>query len=228
MKLAYLLRADQDYRLYYREVTDLTQGSFGAPLQVSQARVADFTWHPDGSRFILDSYHDGRWKLVWMNIDGSDTREVFDLPDGVGFPALSPDGNILAYVVTGPGMSQNIFKLNLMTSAIQQLTTNGEALNIAPVWSMDGTRIAFNSLRAGRRDYDIAVMNEDGSGNSWVTGSSYHDEFASWSPDGAKVVYECFKDNRESIFISDVNGTNPIQITSTAFDDGSPAWRPRR
>src|SRR5262245_43609251 len=57
-----------------------------------------------------------------------------------------------------------------------------------PAWSPDGRQIAFVSVPPGG-NFDIYVMNADGSGRHRLTDNPATDNFPSWSPDGTKVVF---------------------------------------
>ena len=61
------------------------------------------------------------------------------------------------------------------------LRSRGEE-NFLPVWSPDGTRIAFQSNRDGNAE--IYVMNRDGSGIRRVTNHPLSDATPTWSPVG--------------------------------------------
>jgi Tol biopolymer transport system component len=56
-----------------------------------------------------------------------------------------------------------------------------------PVWSPDGSKIAFVSNRDGRRD--IYIMNADGSNVTRLTKDSIIKWSPSWSPDGTKIAF---------------------------------------
>ncbi len=71
-----------------------------------------------------------------------------------------------------------------------------------PAWSPDGGRIAFETLRhAGSRacsdnspspdacNWEIYVMNADGSGQRRLTRSPGLDRYPAWSPDGRKLLF---------------------------------------
>ena len=53
------------------------------------------------------------------------------------------------------------------------------------MWSPDGKRIAFTSNRDG--NYEIYLMNADGSRPRNLTRHPAQDNFATWSPDGRRI-----------------------------------------
>ena len=56
-----------------------------------------------------------------------------------------------------------------------------------PSWSPDGRKILFVSERDG--NFEVYVMNPDGSGRRNLTRHPGHDSAPSWSPDGRKIVF---------------------------------------
>ena len=56
-----------------------------------------------------------------------------------------------------------------------------------PRWSPDGRRIAFSSNRTG--NFDIYVMNEDGTGVRQVTSGPRDEGELAWFPDGKRIAY---------------------------------------
>ena len=58
---------------------------------------------------------------------------------------------------------------------------------VSPRWSPDGKRIAFTSNRDG--NYEIYVMNADGSGQRNLTQHRAQDNYAAWSPDSKRIAF---------------------------------------
>ena len=58
--------------------------------------------------------------------------------------------------------------------------TDNSAGDSGPVWSPDGSKIAFVSDRDG--DWEIYVMNADGSGQTNLTNNPEDDWAPAWSP----------------------------------------------
>src|SRR3990172_3758663 len=56
-----------------------------------------------------------------------------------------------------------------------------------PVWSPDGSKIAFHTTRDG--NVEVYVMNADGTGQHNVTNSPSADFDADWSPDGGTIAF---------------------------------------
>jgi TolB protein len=85
-------------------------------------------------------------------------------------------------------LSAEIYVLNADgTGATEQLTSNAEEER-APTWSPDRTRIIF-SCRRGGPDFEICVMNADGTGQVQLTSNAAPDLTATWSPDGEQIVF---------------------------------------
>ena len=74
--------------------------------------------------------------------------------------------------------------------------TQDPADDLAPAWSPDGTRIAFETLRDGNSE--IYAMNHDGSEQVNLTHSPAADQAPVWSPDGTRIVFESVRDGRET------------------------------
>jgi TolB protein len=88
-----------------------------------------------------------------------------------------------------------------------------------PEWSPDGTRIAFT------RDYDIWVMNGDGSGQVNLTNTPASVEFdAAWSPDGSKIAFAA---GVVEIYVMNSDGSGRTQLTHGESDEMfGPVWSP--
>lgn len=74
----------------------------------------------------------------------------------------------------------------LTATELRRLTNNSWS-DEYPRWSPDGTRIAFSANPKG--NFDIFVMNADGSGLTQITSSPNDEVEPAWLPDGKALAY---------------------------------------
>ena len=102
--------------------------------------------------------------------------------------------------------------------------TDNPANDVAPHWSPDGRRIAFSSNRAG--NFDIYVMNADGSELNQLTDDP-GDEFSPrWSPDGRKFAFHSERENNVDVYVMNADGSGQTRLTTDRGRDLSPSWSP--
>lgn len=106
-------------------------------------------------------------------------------------PAISPDGKWIAFEYKG-----NLFKVPSAGGPATALTIN-TWYNGYPVWSHDGKMIAFASDRYG--NFDVFVMQANGSNVSRLTFNSSRDIPYDFSPDDQHIV---FGTDRHDIYTS--------------------------
>ena len=97
------------------------------------------------------------------------------------YPAISPDGHAIAFSYKG-----NLWKVS-STGGVATSLTVGSSHNTMPVWSPDGSKIAFASDRNG--NFDVYVMPAEGGEATRLTFHSADETPASFTPDGKAVLF---------------------------------------
>jgi Tol biopolymer transport system component len=110
-------------------------------------------------------------------------------------PVAAVDNGLIAFVSQVPGdlyvggTQSEIFAVAPTGTMRTRLTVDAEAFDEDPVWSPDGTRIAF--VKVGDLTAPgIYVMNADGFGPRRILEDVTGPSSPSWSPDGAEIVFE--------------------------------------
>src|SRR5438445_1044523 len=92
-------------------------------------------------------------------------------------------------------------------------------------YSPDGTKIAFMNNYDG--DFEICVMNADGTGIRQLTKNSATDTYPSWSPNGSKIAFASNRDGDFDIWVMNADGSEQTNITSgDPWVDDAPHWSP--
>lgn len=125
---------------------------------------------------------------------------------------------------------RHLYIMDLTTKVSRQVTT-GSYNDISPSWSPDRNRIVFASDRSGRDDFDLFVINADGSELVQLTHTPMVDEIEpAWSPNGATIAYveRFFFPHRGSEYrlsLISADGKETRRLTEGP-NDTSPAWSP--
>ena len=161
---------------------------------------------------------------IWtMRVDGSEARAVVQNGSFNRSPSWAPDGSIVyTSRVTG---SDQIWRVGPGSTAPVRLTTGGAADQFPRV-SPDGARILFQSNR--ELDFDVYVMNADGSGVRNLTDRTGDDRFPAWTPDGARVLWTRFDDATSSfdLWTMTLDGGTPEALVATGFNELAPSVSP--
>lgn len=94
----------------------------------------------------------------------------------------------------------------------------------ASLASDPSNQIAFISSRDG--NFEIYLMNADGTGQTRLTFSSYDDFGPVWSPDGKKIAYFSVISGFNQIFIMNADGSGQTRLSSPSKSDADPSWSP--
>ena len=97
-----------------------------------------------------------------------------------------------------PDGRNHIFKIDLASGRIDQLTSGRNHHDQHPRWSPDGRRIAFLSSRGG--NFDIYVMDADGTNVSRITDHPANDFDPQWMPDGQSLIFSSERDSRSDLY----------------------------
>lgn len=97
-----------------------------------------------------------------------------------------------------------------------------------PSWSPDGTRIAFASNLGGNANFDIYVMNADGTRLQPVLKTVGGNFAPAWSPDGTKIAFQAQRSNATGwdIFAVNLDGSDERPLIALPGNDELPAWSP--
>ena len=164
-----------------------------------------------------------------MNVDdllenGAQPQNITNNPNAIDDdPDWSPDGQKIAFtshdVNDNPfnSTSTEIYVMNADgTGEPQRLTFNTEEER-GPDWSPDGKLILFICGRGGL-DFEICVINSDGTGQTQLTFNSVFEGTPTWSPDGQQIVFHraLGPGLRNQLFVMNANGTGEMRVTDPA------------
>jgi Tol biopolymer transport system component len=203
-------------------------------------------WSPDGRRLATAVVKSGQdsGDLIVFDADGSDVRTVAtgverESADYRPF-AWSPAGAEIAYEASpehsSGGQAYNLSVVDVETGQVRELAGGVNAR--APVWSPDGSRIAFEGLdpddeveeRYGIRGVwsDIWVVDADGENLRRLAHREFHDSGAAWSPDGKSIAWSGMdiepggQASSPSLYVASVEGGDVRTLGSGT----GPVWSP--
>lgn len=214
-----------DYDIYKANV----DGSNPVKLTDVNAYDAEATISPKGDRIIFTSTRNGDIDLYSMNLDGSDVIQLTNIAGYDGGAYYSYDGSMIVFRASrfddpaqlkeyqdllGVGLIRpgklEIYVMNADGSNIKQVTSNGSA-NFGPYFFPDGKRVIYCSNQSDPkgRNFDLFMINIDGTGNERVTYNDTFDGFPMFSIlDGGKKFVFCSnrfnaKQGETNVFICD-------------------------
>lgn len=185
-KIAFQSNRDGNWELY---VLDLTTGQ-SRRLTTSLFYKGAPTWSPDGKFLAYESYEGDNLNIWIAPTDGSSQPQQLTFNPAPDFsPAWFPAGlgRKIAYVSLRDGNDEiYVIDLNSASEVGAQRVTNTPTIDEDhPVWSPDGTMIAYSGRVAGQDNVFVKVV-DDVNAEPRLIGRGIE---PTWSPDSSTVIF---------------------------------------
>jgi TolB protein len=159
------------------------------------------TWSPDGGQIVFasDKHGDRKWRLYVISpgeVRGEGEEWILGQ-----MPAWSQDGSRLAY----HGCDERGDRCGvwvMQPGGFNPAPLTGNASDTAPIWSPDGSQVAFVSARSGNLEIyavDIATGAE-----RRLTDSAAADVAPTWSPDGRRLAFLSNRERAWAVYLLDL------------------------
>ena len=160
--------------------------------------------------------------MVWLSRGGKQAGQAAE-PGDYGPPRISPDGSRAAVARLGPdGVNADLWILDAAGNATRFTATPKYAGS--PVWSPDGSKIAYFSNPEGV--YDIYVKPADG-GAELFCRSTLPRYPTDWSRDGRYILFGVISPGTKSgVWAISTAGRKAAPILDTIYSEASAALSP--
>ena len=166
------------------------------------------SWAPGGGRLSAQ----GGDSMYVLNSDGSGLREL-----AVGeYPAWSPVDDWIAHRGCY-GADCGLWITHADSGERRRLTTGGG--DGQPAWSPNGKQLAYISKDDG--NFEIYLVNRDGSGKVRLTNDAHSDGLPIWSPDGKWIAFRSDRSGKWVIYVMHPDGSS---VTKVVDADVLPLW----
>jgi TolB protein len=207
-------------------------------LTTSPATDLSPTWAPDGRRLAFRSDRDGNDDIYEMHADGSSQHNLTHNPSADYSPAWGPDGRRIAFSSGRADPTGSDLWLMDADGAHPRPLIQQRGIDEYPVWSPDGARLAFGCtlgavLPSRVGDFEICVVNMDGSGLRRITDAPGISAAGGWSADGKRIVFASSRDQDPQgvspcgdLFTVAADGSQLARLTDGPARDCQPSWSP--
>lgn len=196
-------------------------------------------WSSDGNRIVFAAVDFDNTStpasyltdIYTVNADGSNLRRIVEgelftitLFERTGFPAWSPDGTRVAFISANVDSSEaGLYVVNADGSDLELvvniLDSDSQFISaVSPVWSPDGSSVAFIGATSENVRDNIYTVNPDGSEPKQITNLEYNFTIIrpsiAWSPDGTHIAFSA----ELSMDVPNVQYSRVQQIYTASID----------
>jgi serine/threonine-protein kinase len=216
------------YTVSYPDGTDIAVyeiGSNAAPRRLTFGGVNSMpAWSADSMRVAYWSTREDAPGIYWNLADGTDVEERLTMaadgerqvPD-----SFSPDGQYLAYTVTGE--SSAVWRLTLETLATESLIESPDLGASHAAFSPDGNWLAYQAYDTG--DNEIYVVPFPLTGSRYQLPSRGDNHHPAWSADGSQLYYIPGQNRFERVDVATERGVsfgNPVVLDQSPLNLSAP------
>ena len=188
-----------------REVPIVRRGAAASPAPERTRQTnqfSDLALSPDGKKIVFVARGD---LFAASAKDGGDAQRVTSTPDIESQPVWAPDSRRIAYT-SARQAGQQVYLYDFATAAETAVST-GSATDISPVFSPDGTTLAFLRNRKELHVVDLAAKTD-----RTIASGTFADSLDAprpvWSPDGKWIA----------VFAIDAKGFTNAELVSARGD----------
>lgn len=185
------------------------------------AFISDVTGNPD---LFLQSFNPEKGAI-------DKPRQIFTAPHAVqGSPTFNPAGDKIAFVSNKDG-SAKIYTITIPAAGQSlkeikpTLITKKNRENTAPVWSPDGTKLAYTAMTGSTRQiwiYDFSTKEE------WqLTQGEGHKENPTWAPNSLHLLFNSSYADHADIYLVNLNQPNAYKLPIGQKECRYPSWEIR-
>lgn len=167
------------------------------------------SWAPDGYSFAFSSRKEGD-RVPRIYIGNQQGEDPFAIGFQGEYPSTMPDGRLVVKGCTISG-DCGLFMLGPRGGGEKKLSD--QPSDTAPAPSPDGSKIAFMSYdRGGAGNWEVWVMNADGSNLQRLTENPAADGLPAWSPDGQSIAFVTTREGFWSGWVMNADGSNQRKL----------------